>query len=84
MKKQCDQCGYSFEREPGYFFGAMYISYALAVSEMFSVFILSIFVFGMSYLYTLSIICIMAILASTFNFRKSRVIWMYLLRKPSS
>ena len=31
MKDSCDACGYRFEREPGYFVGAMYVSYAMAV-----------------------------------------------------
>ncbi len=31
MNKRCAACGYRFEREPGYFMGAMYFSYALAV-----------------------------------------------------
>lgn len=31
MYEQCPVCGLRFEREPGYFLGAMYISYALAL-----------------------------------------------------
>ena len=31
MKEQCGKCKYHFDREPGYFIGAMYISYAIAV-----------------------------------------------------
>lgn len=31
MHKKCSNCGYHFEREPGYFLGAMYISYGLSV-----------------------------------------------------
>ena len=31
MHKRCPVCDLKFEREPGYFLGAMYISYALAV-----------------------------------------------------
>lgn len=31
MNRTCPTCGLAFEREPGYFTGAMYISYALAV-----------------------------------------------------
>lgn len=32
MSEACPACGHRFEREPGYFVGAMYISYALAVA----------------------------------------------------
>ncbi len=31
MHERCPECGVRFEREPGYFFGAMYVSYALCV-----------------------------------------------------
>jgi len=30
MHEACPACGHRFEREPGYFVGAMYMSYALA------------------------------------------------------
>lgn len=32
MKKSCDVCGESFTREPGFYFGAAYVSYALTVA----------------------------------------------------
>jgi len=31
MHERCPTCGLKFEREPGYFLGAMYVSYALAL-----------------------------------------------------
>jgi hypothetical protein len=31
MYPRCPNCGLKFEREPGYFLGAMYISYGLAL-----------------------------------------------------
>ncbi len=31
MKESCEVCHYTFDREPGYFLGAMYISYGVAV-----------------------------------------------------
>lgn len=33
MNEQCSNCSYRFEREPGYFIGAMYLSYGLAILE---------------------------------------------------
>lgn len=30
MNQRCPACGLKFEREPGYFLGAMYFSYAIA------------------------------------------------------
>ena len=31
MHDECPSCGLRFNREPGYFLGAMYVSYALAL-----------------------------------------------------
>ena len=31
MNERCPDCGLVFEREPGYFLGAMYVSFALSV-----------------------------------------------------
>ncbi len=32
MNKSCDHCGEDFVREPGYYFGAAYVSYGLTVA----------------------------------------------------
>lgn len=32
--KECSECSYRFEIEPGFFWGAMYISYAMMVATM--------------------------------------------------
>jgi len=34
MNDRCLECDYKFEREPGFFFGAMFVSYALAAAQM--------------------------------------------------
>lgn len=34
MNPNCPACGLQFEREPGYFLGAMYFSYALAIPPL--------------------------------------------------
>jgi hypothetical protein len=40
MHPRCPVCGLNFNREPGYFLGAMYISYGLAVPLMLAFFLL--------------------------------------------
>ncbi|PYV57468.1 MAG: hypothetical protein DMG90_19125 [Acidobacteria bacterium] len=37
MHNRCPQCGLLFNREPGYFLGAMYISYGIALLVIFVV-----------------------------------------------
>ena len=35
MKSDCDHCGLHYEREPGFFYGAMYVSYAITAIILF-------------------------------------------------
>ncbi|MGB3779076.1 MAG: DUF983 domain-containing protein [Tunicatimonas sp.] len=39
MPEECDCCHLRFEREPGFFYGAMYVSYAFQVAIVISVFV---------------------------------------------
>lgn len=39
MPKKCSCCHLRFEREPGFFYGAMYVSYAMQVAIFVAVFI---------------------------------------------
>jgi len=34
MHEHCPHCGFKFEVEPGYFYAAMYVSYAFSVAEV--------------------------------------------------
>lgn len=81
MKSRCEKCNFKFEREPGFFFGAMFVSYALAVSQFVAFFVIMHFIFGVSLLYTFFGIIFIAILLSGFNFKTSRLIWIYLFHK---
>ncbi len=78
MDERCKNCNFKFEKEPGFFFGAMFVSYALAVAEFIGVFIMSYFIFELSLLASFLGIILSAILLSTINFRLSRIIWIYL------
>ncbi|UNY98900.1 DUF983 domain-containing protein [Zhouia spongiae] len=83
MFHSCQECGYVFEREPGFFFGAMYVSYALAVAELISMLVVIKFILGMSNIVLLCGVVIVAVLLSTFNFRVSRSLWMYFFEKKA-
>ena len=78
MNAKCPCCGHKFEKETGYFFGSMYVSYGLTFVEMVAVFLVAhFFIKGIGHMIIL--ISILAVLLSTFNFRLSRMIWIYLL-----
>lgn len=78
MNENCPVCHHKFEKEPGYFFGSMFVSYVLAVGEMV-VFFLLVHLFVESFVTIVVLIALLSILLSTFNFRLSRMIWIYML-----
>ena len=78
MCERCSICGLKFEREPGYFLGAMYISYVLGVSFMAPIAVLLWFLTG--WWITKVIIWAAALflpLAPTITLF-ARVLWIYL------
>ena len=77
MDKNCNVCGHKFEIEPGLFYGAMYVSYAVTVAEMVAVFVITQFFTGNIKL-MLGTMAVTAFVLSTFNFRISRMLWMYM------
>jgi transposase-like protein len=78
MHTNCPVCGHKFEKETGYFFGSMYVSYALTVAEMVAVFLIAQ-LFSPSFIVAIISIAVMAVMLSTFNFRLSRMLWIYML-----
>jgi len=84
MKEVCENCGYVFDREPGYFLGAMYVSYGLAVVEGLIAFLLARWlIFGITDM-NLALVTVAAILlCATWNYRLARVIWMNIFPKRS-
>lgn len=77
MNERCEVCNHRFEKEPGYFFGSMFVSYAVTVGEMIVFFLLA-HLFIESFVTIVVLIGLMSILLSTFNFRLSRMIWIYM------
>jgi len=78
MNKSCPVCGVLLEPEPGFYQGAMYVSYAFTVAVIVAVGIL-LFVLGdpPSWVYILTVIAVM-ILLIPFNYRYSRMVYLYL------
>jgi hypothetical protein len=81
MNQICPVCGYAIDPEAGYYFGAMYFSYALMVAWNFSIAIAIYVITGSIFehfvlLMTLGITT--TLLISPVMFRYSRVLWSYL------
>jgi uncharacterized protein (DUF983 family) len=79
MKERCDVCNYYFDREPGYFIGAMYISYGLAVLQGLITFLLVHFLLpSVPALGTVFIILGVIFLFSLKNYKLSRIIYIHI------
>lgn len=78
MHQHCGVCGLRFEVEPGFFFGAMYISYAFTVSIIILTgVILWLFELSNMLLFILSVFTTVIVLLP-FIFRFSRVLFLHL------
>jgi uncharacterized protein (DUF983 family) len=79
MKEECNECHYRFDREPGYFIGAMYLSYGLAVLEGLITFLICYFGFPqMETIWKPVAIMMVILICSMKNFKLSRVIYMHI------
>ena len=79
MHKNCPTCGYQFDREPGYFLGAMYISYGLAVLQGMITFLITYFFFPELPTIWVPIIIMGVILLFSFkNYKLSRIIYIHI------
>ncbi len=79
MKDNCENCQYHFDREPGYFIGAMYISYGLAVFQAILTF-LTLYVFLPNIPTILVVLAILFVLSvfSIKNYKLSRIIYIHI------
>ena len=81
MNVRCERCGLVFEREPGYFVGAMYVSYALAVPTYAALVAVVYLLRPRAQIEAIFLGALPAfVLLSPLLFRYSRVIWMHLDR----
>lgn len=76
MHTSCQVCGYTFEKEPGYFLGAMYVSYGMTIIEMLVLFMATFWFVPLSLFFV--IILGALVLFSFFNFRVARIVWINL------
>jgi uncharacterized protein (DUF983 family) len=78
VNKHCPNCGMRYEVEPGFFYGAMYISYAFSVAIMTTGLVATMILFQNppTWLY-FAVVFALVFVAVPFSFRYSRVLWLY-------
>jgi hypothetical protein len=78
MNKECPVCGQDFEVEPGFYYGSMYISYALTLSVIIPSIIATYFLLKDPAVWVyLSIISVLLSGLAPLCFRYSRILMLY-------
>jgi hypothetical protein len=82
--KNCSFCKLKYELEPGLFYGAMYVSYALAIGLGCFLLLLFLAILGKeSSLIIIIIISLSILIFSPINYYLSRLIWLNLFVKKN-
>jgi uncharacterized protein (DUF983 family) len=84
MYPECSNCKQSFDPEPGFYYGAMYVSYGLTVALAIFIIILTVFIFSLESFWVISIISSAIVILSPLTLRFSRNIWLNMFVKYNS
>ncbi len=78
IQNKCQHCGLVYEKEPGYFYAAMYVGYMFIVAELVSAAVGTSILTGSTnpWLYVFVMIPFVVVL-SPFNYRYSRILLLY-------
>lgn len=79
MHPACPLCKQSFDPEPGFYFGAMFISYGINTALFITAWVALLFIYPhYSLSLLLGILASVVLLSLPFSFRLSRSIWLAL------
>lgn len=76
VKEHCDKCGLKFSKEPGFYYGAMYVAYALGVATFVTFWVsLNLFFSDVSIGWQIGIVISAIVILSPYLFSLSKIIW---------
>ncbi len=75
MHERCSHCNTKYKIEPSFFYGAMYVSYAVGIAFAVAAFVISFLFFGASLLNTFIAIIATLVVFMPVIIRLSRNIW---------
>ena len=81
MNAICDCCGLKYEKEPGYFYGAMYESYGVMVGWFIITWAIDTFLINSETWQYLTFFIISIIVFMPLTFRISRLLWLNIFVK---
>lgn len=79
MHKRCTVCNEDFEREPGFYFGSMFLSYILTGFFSFAVVGFFILVCKVSWEWAMGILALVLVALYAFIYKFSRSLWIHLM-----
>ena len=77
MHRHCSVCEQTFEPEPGFYFGAMFISYGMLVIMSIVTWLILFFVFHPAFEVYVVVILLLNVLLLPFIFRYSRTLFLF-------
>ncbi|MDY0780233.1 DUF983 domain-containing protein [Tenacibaculum sp. IB213877] len=75
IEENCSHCDLKYMMEPSFFFGAMYVNYALAVALFVAIFIIAKVFIGLNILHSFIAIIVVSLILGPITLRLSRIIW---------
>lgn len=76
VRKSCPNCSLNYHVEPSFYYGSMYISYAIGVAIMVAVILLNLFLFpNFSLLRTFAMVAGVVVLLSPLTNALGKIIW---------
>ena len=84
MHEKCSRCGTKYKMEPSFFYGAMYVSYAVGVAFAVAVFVIAFLILGANLPQTFIAIVSTLIVFLPVIIRLSRNIWINFFIRYSS
>jgi uncharacterized protein (DUF983 family) len=84
MNRECEKCGLVFEKEPGYFMGAVFAGYIFTFFSLIPTLIVSLFFFEASLLQICGLGILQIALLHPVLFHRARLMWFYIDHKRRS
>lgn len=78
MNASCPHCGVVFEKEPGYFMGAVIAAYFIGAFSVVPTIIICIFILQLDLLFSLGMGCAQIIALHPFLYRYSKLAWIFI------
>jgi len=78
MHKRCEICNENFFPEPGFYYGAMFLSYIVFSFPCLFLVMFLHWIVGLSTVASMAILCVVAGFGFTYVFRVSRSLWIHM------